>query len=105
MQICKFGQIEVATDIFTIPVNKVVLSDKALCNNGKDCRYIVGYQVDGETIITMFIKTPKNIFSYGVSQHNKNSAYTMSFNVSEARRTCFSIRTFEMRLSRSYLKN
>ena len=31
----------------------------------------------------LFIKTPKNIFSYGVSQYDKNSAYTMSFNVSE----------------------
>ena len=74
----KFGQIEVAskdfhkekqiTDIFTIDVNKVVLFDKVSCNNGKDWRYIVGYQVDGETIVPLFIKTPKNIFSYGVSQ-------------------------------------
>ena len=71
------------TNIFTIDVNKVVVPDKLLCNNGKDCRCIVGYQVDGETIIPWFIKTPKNIFSYGVSQYNKNSAYTMSFNVSE----------------------
>ena len=31
----------------------------------------------------LFIKTPKNIFSYGVSQYDKNSAYTLSFNVSE----------------------
>ena len=53
-------------------------------NNGKDWRYTVGYQVDGETIIPLFIKTPKNIFSYGVSQYDKNSAYSMSFNVSEA---------------------
>ena len=54
----KFGQIEVAskdfhkerqiTDISTIDVNKVVLSDKVSCNNGKDWRYIVGYQVDWE---------------------------------------------------------
>ena len=43
---------------------------------------IVGYQVD-EVLIPLFIKTPKNIFSYGVSQYDKNSAYTMSFNVSE----------------------
>ena len=62
------------TDIFTIDVNKVVLSDKVPCYNGKDWRYIVGYQVDGETIIPMFFQTPKNIFSYGVSQYNKNSA-------------------------------
>ena len=73
----KFGQIEVAskdfhkqrqiTDIFTIDVNKVVLSDKVPCNNGKDWRYIVDYQVDGETIIPLFVKTPKNLFRYGVS--------------------------------------
>ena len=52
------------------------------CNNGKDCRYIVGYQVD-DTLIPLFIKTPRDIFSYGVSQYDKNSAYTMPFNVSE----------------------
>ena len=39
----------------------------------------------GETIIPLFIKTPKNIFSYGVSQYDKNSTYTMSFNVFEAK--------------------
>ena len=88
----KFGQKEVTTkdfygqrqitDIFTIDVNKLVISDKVPCNNGKDCRYIVGYQVD-MVLIPLFIKTPKNIFSYGVSQYDKNSAYTMSFNISE----------------------
>ena len=31
----------------------------------------------------MFIKTPTDIFSYGVSQYYKNSAYEMSFNISE----------------------
>ena len=36
-------------------------------------------------LVPLFIKTPKNIFSYGVSQYHKNSAYTMSFNVSEAK--------------------
>ena len=48
----KFGQKEVTTkdffgqrqiaDIFTIDVNRVVVSNKVPCNNGKDCRYIVG---------------------------------------------------------------
>ena len=89
----KFGQKEVKaidfygqrqiTYLFTIYVNNVVVSDKVSCNNGKGCRYIVGSQVDG-VAIPLFIKTPKNIFSYGVSQYDKNSAYTMSFNVSEA---------------------
>ena len=88
----KFGQKEVTTkgfygqkqitDIFTTDVNKLVISDNVPCSNGKDCRYIVGYQVDGG-VIPLFIKIPKNIFSYGVSQYDKNSAYTMSFNFSE----------------------
>ena len=88
----KFGQKEVTTkdfyeqrqitDIFTIDVNKLVVSDKVPCNNGKDYRYIVGYQADGVTV-PLLIKTPKNIFSHGVLQYDKNSAYTMSFNVSE----------------------
>ena len=90
----KFGQKDVAsksfhkqrqkTDLFKINVNKMVLSDKVPCNNGKDWRHIVGYQVDGETIIPPFIKTPRNICSYDVSQYDKNSPYTISFNVSEA---------------------
>ena len=56
----KLGQIEAAskdfykkgqiTDILAINANKVVLSDKVLCNNGKDCRYAVGYQVDGKQL-------------------------------------------------------
>ena len=89
----KFSQKEVTTkdfykqrqitDLFTIDINKVVISDKVLRNNGKDCCYIVGYQVDRRTLKPLFIKTPKNIFSSGVSQYDKNSAYTISFNVSE----------------------
>ena len=72
------------TDIFTIDVNKVLVPDKVPCNNRKDWHYTVGYQFD-ETPIPLFIKTPKKIFIYGVSQCKKNSACTMSFNVSEER--------------------
>ena len=39
----------------------------------------------GGGVAPLLIKTPENIFSYGVSQYDKNSAYTMSFNVSEAK--------------------
>ena len=51
-----YGQGQI-TDIFTIDVNKVVVSDKVSCNNGKDCRYIVGYQVDGGTDTTVYQDT------------------------------------------------
>ena len=60
-----YGQRQI-NNIFMININKVVVSDKVPCNNGQDCRYIVGYQVDG-ALMPLFIKTPKNIFSYGVS--------------------------------------
>ena len=88
-------------DIFTVNINKVVVSDKVSRNNGKSCRYIVGYQVDGG-LIPLFLKTPKNILSYGVSQYDKHSAYTMPFNQGSE---CLNIKRFGMRLSHSYLKN
>ena len=34
-------------------------------------------------MVPLFFKTPKNVFSYSVSQYDKISAYTMSFNVSD----------------------
>ena len=36
-----YGQRQI-TEIFMIDVNKVLVSDKVPCNNGKDCHYIVG---------------------------------------------------------------
>ena len=51
-----YGQREI-TDIFTIDVNKVVVSDKVSCNNGKDCCYIVGCQVHGTLINTVHQNT------------------------------------------------
>ena len=63
----------------------MMISDKASCNNGKDCRYIVGYQVD-EALMPLFFKMPKKIFTYDVSQCDGNSVYRMPFNVSEAKK-------------------
>ena len=92
----KFRQKEVAakdfykqrqiTDIFTIDVNKVVVSVKVSHNNGKDCHYAIECQVYG-ALIQLFIKTPKNILYSVMACHNtiKNSAYTMSFNVYKTR--------------------
>ena len=60
IKMLKFGQKEVTTkdfygqqqitNLLTIDVNKVVVSDKVSCNDGKDCLYIIGYQVDGALI-------------------------------------------------------
>ena len=45
-------------------------------------RLLLYYQAN-ETLMPLFIKTPKNVFGHGVSQYDKNSAHTMPFNVSE----------------------
>lgn len=55
------------TDIFTINISRGVFSDRVSCDIRKDCCYIIGYYEDGETIIPLYIKIPKNILSYGVS--------------------------------------
>ena len=31
----------------------------------------------------LYIKLPKNIFGFGISQYDKESTYTMSFNISD----------------------
>ena len=49
-----YGQRQI-TDLFTININKVVVSDKVPCNNGKDCHHIVGYQVD-EALLSRHLK-------------------------------------------------
>ena len=92
MSVFQFGQVSIAskefykhkqiTDLNTIDYDRIVVSDVVSCNNGKDKRYIVGYQVDSQ-IIPLYIKTPKKVFSYGVSQYNANAAHTMSFNVDD----------------------
>ena len=48
-----YGQRQI-THIFTIDVNKFVVSDKVSCNNGKDCRYTVGHQVNEVLSILFF---------------------------------------------------
>ena len=59
-----YGQRQI-TDIFTIDINKLVVSDKVPCSNGKNSRYIVGYQTY-EVPVPLFIRTPKNVLNYGV---------------------------------------
>ena len=84
----KFGVKEIAsidihkqtqlTDILIVNGKKFVLSYRVSCNNGKDWWYIVDYEKDGET--------NQKIISCNISQYDKNSAYTISFNVSEAQK-------------------
>ena len=109
----KFGQKEVTTkdfygqrqitDIFTTNINKVVLSDKVPYNNGKDCRYIVGYQHD-ESLISLFIKKPK--INLVMVCHNTIKTLPIQRHLMYLRKKHgrLSMKRFGMRLSHSYLK-
>ena len=68
------------SDIYSLDLDKIVVSNNIPCNKGKDQRYVVGYEDDGE-IVPLYIKTPPKVFSYGVSQYSENSAWTMGFNL------------------------
>ena len=91
------------TNIFTIDVNKVVRSDNVSCINAKDCRYIVGYQVDG--IIPLLIKMPKIYLAMACRNTTRTLPIQCHLMFLRHWSGCFSIERFRMRLSHSYLKN
>ena len=110
----KFGQREVTTkdfygkrqitDIFTININNLVISDKVPCNNGKDCRYIVRYQADEVTLL-LSIKTLK-IYLVMVF-HNTIKTLPIQFHLMPLRKKSgrLDIKRFGMRFSHSFWKN
>ena len=52
------------------------------CNQGKNQYYTVGYE-DGDEIVSLYIKTHPKMFSNGVQQYSKNSAWKMGFNLKD----------------------
>ena len=104
----KFGQVTVSSkpfyeaidiDIKTLNVDNILVSDPLLDNkNGK--RYIIGY-VAGK-IVALRIKTPKNIYSYGVSKYTESSKWCMSFNLEAHDEWIESIKKYGKLWKRSY---
>ena len=45
--------------------------------------YVMEYKDGDGEIIALYIKTPPKVFSYGVTQYSKNSAWKMAFNVED----------------------
>ena len=70
------------TDVFSIDLEKIVVS-KGSSVNKHDMRYTIGYKVNPTKVIPLYIKTPKNCWSSGVSRYNENSPWKMGFNVGE----------------------
>ena len=74
------------------------------CNNGKDHRYIVGYQVD-EGLIPLFMKKLK--IHLVMVCHNTTKTLPTQYHLMflKQRSECLIIKRFGMRLNPSYLKN
>ena len=88
MSFYKFGQVTISSkefygafviDIKTLNIANIVVSDP-ITDNKKGKRYIIGYNIDGK-IVALRIKTPKNVYSYGVSKYTESSKWCMSFNL------------------------
>lgn len=86
----KFGQIELASKDFNsayqvtddVDLEKVRVSEGVVANK-HDARYTIGYEVEPGKITPLYIKTPKDCISSGVSQYNESSPWKMGFNVGE----------------------
>ena len=85
------------TNIFTIDVNKVMVSDKVSCNNGKDCCYIADYEVY-RALIPLFIKMPKIYLA--MVCHNTTKTVPMQCHLMFLRQMsgCLNTKIFGMRL-------
>ena len=88
MSFYKFSQVTISSkefyeavviDIKTLNVDNIQVSDPIL-DNKKGKRYIIGYNIEGK-IVALRIKTPKNVYSYGVSQYSETSKWCMAFNL------------------------
>ena len=85
----KFGQIEKLSKEFNteykvtenVDLEKIRLSEGVVANK-HDTRYTIGYETEQE-IVPLYVKTPKDCVSSGVSRYNENSPWKMGFNVIE----------------------
>ena len=86
----KFGQIEILSKEFNsdykvtknVDLEKIRLSD-GITVNKHDTRYTIGYEVEQGKIVPLYMKTPKDCVSSGVSRYNESSPWKMGFNVIE----------------------
>ena len=86
----KFGEIEIESKKFNsvyqvqgdVDLEKIRISEGVVANK-RDTRYTLGYEVEPGVIVPLYIKTPKDCLSSGVSRFNEASPWKMGFNVSE----------------------
>ena len=86
----KFGQIEIESKKFNsiyevqkdINFERICLSEGVVANK-HDTRFTVGYEVEPGRIVPLYVKTPGDCMSSGISRYNEVSSWKMGFNVSE----------------------
>ena len=86
----KFGQIEIVSKEFNsvyqitndVDCEKIRISEGVVANK-HDTRYTIGYEVEPGKVVPLYIKTPKDCISSGVTQYNESSPWKMGFNVGE----------------------
>ena len=86
----KFGQIQIVSKDFNskyqltneVELEKIRLSEGVTANK-HDTRYTIGYELEPGKIVPLYIKTPRDCVSSGVSRYNESSPWKMGFNVGE----------------------
>ena len=78
----KFGRIEIEIKKFNSGVYQVqkdvdlerIRISEGVVANGHDTRFTVGYEVEPGRIVPLYIKTPRDCLSSGVSRYNEASS-------------------------------
>ena len=76
----EFNRVKQITDISWLILDNIVVADPV--DSEDDQRYIIGYKTP-DAIIPLYVKTPKNVFSNGVTQYKAKSPWTMGFDVGD----------------------
>ena len=84
----KFAQVQISNKNFNSEYNVTNFVDlekirvnEGVAANKHDTRFIIGYEVEPGKIILLYIKTPKDCVSYGVSRYDESSPWKMGFSV------------------------
>ena len=86
----KFGQVQILSKDFNteykvaehVDLEKIRISEGVVANK-HDTRYTIGYETEQGKIVPLYMKTPKDCVSSGVSRYNESSPWKMGFNVGE----------------------
>ena len=65
-----------------VDCEKIRISEGVLASK-HDTRYTIGYEVEPGKVVPLYIKTPKDCLSSGVTQYSESSPWKMGFNVGE----------------------